>query len=107
MLATFGVQWRSAGIESYGRGVDGALHALAGKDARQLALKLLGLTQAEFSTAFKASPLRRGKLRGPSATPLSRWAMSARRRISTSSHVRPTTRSRSCASTLRGSWGTD
>ena len=38
--------------------------ALAGKDARQLARELLGMTQAEFSHAFKGSPMKRAKLRG-------------------------------------------
>ena len=37
---------------------------LAGKDARQIARDLLGLTQEEFSAAFKGSPMRRAKLRG-------------------------------------------
>ena len=37
---------------------------LAGKDARQLARDLLGMTQAEFSAAFKGSPMKRAKLRG-------------------------------------------
>ena len=38
--------------------------ALTGKDARQLARALLGMTQAEFSAAFKGSPMKRAKLRG-------------------------------------------
>ncbi|WP_158508750.1 HEAT repeat domain-containing protein [Gemmatirosa kalamazoonensis] len=38
--------------------------ALAGKDARTLARALLGMTQAEFSAAFKGSPMKRAKLRG-------------------------------------------
>ena len=38
--------------------------ALAGKDARTLARELLGMTQAEFSAAFKGSPMKRAKLRG-------------------------------------------
>ena len=38
--------------------------ALAGKGARALARELLGLTQAEFSAAFKGSPMKRAKLRG-------------------------------------------
>ncbi|AHG89823.1 hypothetical protein J421_2286 [Gemmatirosa kalamazoonensis] len=38
--------------------------ALAGKDARQLARELLGMSQPEFSAAFKGSPMKRAKLRG-------------------------------------------
>ena len=38
--------------------------ALAGKDARTLARELLGMTQEEFSSAFKGSPMKRAKLRG-------------------------------------------
>ncbi|MCY7379242.1 MAG: tRNA epoxyqueuosine(34) reductase QueG [Gemmatimonadaceae bacterium] len=34
------------------------------KDARTLAHELLGMTQAEFSAAFKGSPIKRAKLRG-------------------------------------------
>ena len=37
---------------------------LAGKDVRTLARKLLQMSQAEFSTAFKNSPMKRAKLRG-------------------------------------------
>jgi len=37
---------------------------LAGKDARTLARDLLGMTQPEFSAAFKGSPMKRAKLRG-------------------------------------------
>ena len=37
---------------------------LVGKDARQLARDLLGMTQEEFSAAFKGSPMKRAKLRG-------------------------------------------
>jgi epoxyqueuosine reductase len=37
---------------------------VAGKDARQLARDLLQMTQAEFSPAFKGSPMKRAKLRG-------------------------------------------
>jgi epoxyqueuosine reductase len=37
---------------------------LAGKDARTLARELLGMTQEEFSGAFKDSPMKRAKLRG-------------------------------------------
>ena len=37
---------------------------LGGKDARQLARDLLGLTQPEFSAAFKNSPMKRAKLKG-------------------------------------------
>jgi epoxyqueuosine reductase len=38
--------------------------ALAGKDARTLARELFGMTQKEFSRAFKSSAIRRAKLRG-------------------------------------------
>jgi epoxyqueuosine reductase len=38
--------------------------ALAGKDARTLAREILGMTQPEFSAAFKGSPMKRAKLRG-------------------------------------------
>ena len=38
--------------------------ALGAKDARTLARELLGMTQPEFSTAFKGSPMKRAKLRG-------------------------------------------
>jgi epoxyqueuosine reductase len=38
--------------------------ALAGKDARTLARELLGMSQSEFSAAFKGSPMKRAKLRG-------------------------------------------
>ena len=41
-----------------------AREALAGKDARQLARSLLGMTQEEFSGAFKGSPMKRARLRG-------------------------------------------
>jgi epoxyqueuosine reductase len=41
-----------------------AREALAGKDARQLARELLGMTPEEFSRAFKGSPMKRAKLRG-------------------------------------------
>ena len=37
---------------------------LAGKDARQLAREILGMTQEVFSAAFKGSPMKRAKLRG-------------------------------------------
>ena len=37
---------------------------LADKDARALARELLGMTQPEFSAAFKSSPMKRAKLRG-------------------------------------------
>ena len=36
---------------------------LAGKDARQLARPLLGMTPEKFSRAFKGSPMTRAKLR--------------------------------------------
>ena len=38
--------------------------ALGGKDARALARELLAMSQAEFSAAFKGSPMKRAKLRG-------------------------------------------
>lgn len=38
--------------------------ALAVKDARSLAIELLSMSQLEFSAAFKASPMKRAKLRG-------------------------------------------
>jgi epoxyqueuosine reductase len=38
--------------------------ALAGKDARTLARELLAMSPAEFSAAFKGSPMKRTKLRG-------------------------------------------
>jgi epoxyqueuosine reductase len=41
-----------------------AREALAGRDARTLARELLGMTQEEFSRAFKGSPMKRAKLRG-------------------------------------------
>ena len=34
------------------------------KDARQIARELLGMSQEEFSRAFKGSPMKRAKLRG-------------------------------------------
>ena len=37
---------------------------VGGRDARTLARDLLGMTQAEFSAAFKGSPMKRAKLRG-------------------------------------------
>lgn len=37
---------------------------LAGRDARALAREILGMTQEEFSVAFKGSPMKRAKLRG-------------------------------------------
>ena len=37
---------------------------IAGKDARTLARELLGMTQEEFSHAFKGSPMKRAKLPG-------------------------------------------
>ena len=37
---------------------------LAGKDARTLARDILGMTQDEFSAAFRGSPMKRAKLRG-------------------------------------------
>jgi len=41
-----------------------AREALAGRDARALGRELLGMTQEEFSRAFKGSPMKRAKLRG-------------------------------------------
>ena len=38
--------------------------ALGTKDARTLARELLGISQSEFSAAFKGSPMKRAKLRG-------------------------------------------
>jgi epoxyqueuosine reductase len=38
--------------------------ALEGKDARQLVRELLGMSQEEFSAAFRSSPMKRAKLRG-------------------------------------------
>jgi epoxyqueuosine reductase len=38
--------------------------AVAGKDARTLALDLLAMSDDEFRTAFRASPMKRAKLRG-------------------------------------------
>lgn len=37
--------------------------ASGGKDARMLAHELRGMTQAEFSAAFRGSPVKRAKLR--------------------------------------------
>ena len=37
---------------------------LAGRDARTLAREILGMSQEEFSRAFKGSPMKRAKLRG-------------------------------------------
>ena len=36
---------------------------VAGEDARQLARDRLGMSQAEFSAAFRGSPMKRAKLR--------------------------------------------
>ena len=41
-----------------------AREALAGRDARTLARELLRMTQDEFSSAFKGSPMKRAKRRG-------------------------------------------
>jgi epoxyqueuosine reductase len=41
-----------------------AREALGGEDARTLACEILGMTQPEFSAAFKGSPMKRAKLRG-------------------------------------------
>jgi len=37
---------------------------IAGKDAVTLSRELLAMSQAEFSAAFKGSPMKRAKLRG-------------------------------------------
>ena len=37
---------------------------LEGRDARTLARELLSMSQAEFSVAFRGSPMKRAKLRG-------------------------------------------
>jgi epoxyqueuosine reductase len=39
-------------------------NAIAGKDARTLAREILEISQEEFSTAFRSSPMKRAKLRG-------------------------------------------
>jgi epoxyqueuosine reductase QueG len=41
-----------------------AREALGRKDARTLARELTGMSQEEFSRAFKDSPMKRAKLRG-------------------------------------------
>ena len=41
-----------------------AREALRGRDARTLAREVLQMTQAEFSAAYKGSPMKRAKLRG-------------------------------------------
>ena len=41
-----------------------AREALRGSAARSLAREMLGMTQEEFSRAFKGSPIKRTKLRG-------------------------------------------
>jgi epoxyqueuosine reductase len=41
-----------------------AREVLGGRDARTLARELLGMSQEEFSAAFKGSPMKRAKLRG-------------------------------------------
>jgi epoxyqueuosine reductase len=41
-----------------------ARSALAGRDARSLALELLAMSQSEFSAEFKGSAMKRAKLRG-------------------------------------------
>ena len=41
-----------------------ARDVIAGKDARTLARELLAMSQEEFSTTFKGSPMKRAKLRG-------------------------------------------
>ena len=38
--------------------------AIVGRDARHLAREVLSMSQAEFSVAFKDSPMKRAKLRG-------------------------------------------
>ncbi|HEY0364024.1 MAG TPA: hypothetical protein VGC83_17225, partial [Solirubrobacteraceae bacterium] len=42
-----------------------AREVLGDKGARRLARDLLGMAQAEFSAAFKGSPMKRTKRRGP------------------------------------------
>jgi epoxyqueuosine reductase QueG len=42
-----------------------AREALGGRDPRTLAREVLGMSQQEFSAAFKGSPMKRAKLRGP------------------------------------------
>ena len=37
---------------------------IAGKDARTLAREILAMSQEEFTTAFRRSPMKRAKLRG-------------------------------------------
>lgn len=37
---------------------------IAGKDARTLAREILAMSQEEFTTAFRKSPMKRAKLRG-------------------------------------------
>jgi len=41
-----------------------AREALGTEDGRTLARELLGMSQPEFSAAFKGSPMKRAKLRG-------------------------------------------
>lgn len=41
-----------------------ARDVITGKDARKLASDILAMTQEEFSTAFRKSPMKRAKLAG-------------------------------------------
>ena len=41
-----------------------AREAIAGKDARTLARDILAMSDEDFRTAFKGSPMKRAKLRG-------------------------------------------
>lgn len=38
---------------------------IAGKDSRTLAREILAMSQEEFATAFRRSPMKRAKLKGP------------------------------------------
>lgn len=80
--------------------------ALEGKDARQLARELLGMSQSEFGAAFKGSPTKRGKLRGSkrnAAVVLGKVGSEADVGVLTGALDDP--RSRSCASRQRGRCG--
>jgi epoxyqueuosine reductase QueG len=58
--------------------------ALAGKDARQLARELLGMTQEAFSGAFSKSPMKQAELQG-----LTRNAAVVLRNVGTAEDVQP------------------
>jgi hypothetical protein len=76
--------------------------ALAGKDARTLARELLGMTQDDLSPAFRASPMKRAKLRGlkrNAAVVLGNVGTLADAAVLEQALATP---SRSCASTRRG-----